>query len=137
MKGHLLRIKLLLSFFIDPAFWDGKEKLTSASRDDEGKQIRCKVCAEPPVYSFTWQFNKRQLRSGIEQVVSQINLPFQSHYVSKSKRTNNVSLYCINCINCIIRAAEHTHLCMSRFVLPHQRSFCRLVLSRLFLASNC
>ena len=51
-KGHLLRIKFLLSFFIDPAFWAGKDKLTSALKDDEQKQIVCNVCAEPPVDSL-------------------------------------------------------------------------------------
>ena len=62
--------KLCTCHFVDPALWAGKEILTSASRDDEQKQIVCTVCAEPPVFSFTWLFKGSTIRGGIEQNVS-------------------------------------------------------------------
>ena len=62
--------KLCTCHFVDPALWAGKEMLTSASRDDEQKQIVCTVCAEPPAFSFTWLFNGSTIRGGIEQNVS-------------------------------------------------------------------
>ena len=59
-------------YFVDPAFWAGKEKLTSASRDDQQKQIMCNVCAEPPVGvvgSFSWEFKGRPLRETVSQIM--------------------------------------------------------------------
>ena len=62
---------MLYCLFSDPAFWAGREKLVSASRDDEQIQIVCNVCAEPPIDSFTWLFNGSTIRGGIEEKVSQ------------------------------------------------------------------
>ena len=61
--------KLCTCHCVDPAFWAGKEKLASASRDDERKEIVCNVCAEPPVKYFTWEFEGREPRDGIEKNV--------------------------------------------------------------------
>ena len=62
--------------FSDPAFWAGREKLVSASRYDEQIQIVCNVCAEPSVDYFTWLFNGRTIRGGIEENVSEIKSRF-------------------------------------------------------------
>ena len=58
----------------DPALWAGREKLVSASRNDEEKHIKCNVCAAPPVNSFTWEFKGGPLRRGIVKSVSKFLL---------------------------------------------------------------